>query len=798
MKYIFSTLFIFTFSFLICNFSFAQNAQRGVLKGRVSDEKGNLLAGASIFIHDIRVLVIADSIGLYQSPPVGQGNYLVEITYQGFAASIQHVAIKGETIKDFVLLSTAVEQEAVTVTGVSSATRLKLSPQAVSLVKKSELMQSSAPNLMASLARKGGVTIVSTGPAIAKPIIRGLGSNRVVTINDGIRQEGQQWGDEHGIEIDEQSVKKVEILKGPSSLMYGSDAMAGVINILSNQPITSGTIKGNIYNSYTDNNSMISSYADLSGHLLNGLNWNLYGAIKSAKDYQNKYDGSVLNSRFKEENLGGYVGINKAWGFSHLIITSFNQKLGIPEGVRDSASGKFLIFPETQYEAIANDDQLNSRNFITPYQQVNHFKIALDNSFSIGLHRLAATIGYQRNQRREFADPDAPKVPELYFDLNTINYNFQFHFAQKNGWKSTLGINGMQQQNRNKADEKLIPEYNLFDAGIFAVTAKTFKQLTVSGGLRLDMRNLEIKGFKENGESKFTAFTKNYRNFSGSVGLAYEATNTITLKANIAKGYRAPNAAELSSNGAHEGTYRYENGDKNLNVENSYQIDAGLEIATNHVSFGISTFYNHIDNFIFYRRLASVNGGDSILLDNGTELQAFKFSQAQASLAGFEATLDIHPHPLDWLHIENTFSFVSGSFSNAIEGSKNLPAIPPERLLTEVRGNFSKVGAIVKNFYAKVEVEATFKQNRIFSAYNTETPTPGYSLLNFGTGADIGSKNKTLISLYFSVNNITDVAFQSHLSRLKYTDLNNATNRQGIFNMGRNFTIKLNIPINFK
>ncbi|HEX8462604.1 MAG TPA: TonB-dependent receptor, partial [Segetibacter sp.] len=315
---------------------------------------------------------------------------------------------------------------------------------------------------------------------------------------------------------------------------------------------------------------------------------------------------------------------------------------------------------------------------------------------------------------------------------------------------------------------------------------------------RADTRTLEIKGLVDNGSAKFNSFNKHFGNISGSIGLAYEPSNAVTIKANLARGYRAPNAAELSSNGAHEGTNRYEYGNNNLGTENSMQFDAGLEIATRHISFGISAYYNHISNYIYYSRLASKNGGDSILTDNGAQFDAFKFNQSGASLAGFEANFDIHPHPLDWLHFENTFSFVAGTFDNSFEGSKNLPAMPPAHLLSELRADFPKAGNALKNLYFKAEMDATAAQNRIFTAYNTETPTSGFTLLNLGAGTDVSIKNRKLFSLYLSLNNITDVAYQSHLSRLKYTDVNNVTGRQGVFNMGRNFNIKLNVPLTFK
>ena len=798
---------LFILAFLLTTNTFSQEnvsgaqkrvgQERATLNGKVSNEKGEPLPGASIYIHDIRIGTVANNLGDYTISRITNGTHLIEVTHQGYASAIENVVVSGSIQKNFTLSSTIVEQEGVTVTGVSSATRLRQSPQPVSLLKRADLLKASSTNLIDALTRKSGVSSISTGPAISKPVIRGLGYNRVVTINDGVRQEGQQWGDEHGIEIDEYSVQKAEILKGPASLMYGSDAMAGVINFLTNQPVEKGTFKGNILAATNTNNGLFGFNANLAAHYRNGFNWNIYSTIKSAGDFNNKYDGQVYNSRFNERNFGGYIGVNKGWGFSHLIITSVHQNLGLIEGDRDSATGKFIVASGFPNEHLVSNNDLDTKSLQTPYQTINHTKFALDNSFSVGTARLSSTIAYQTNDRQEFGNPEQFNVADVHFKLRTLNYNLGYHFAEVNGWRTSIGVNGMYQQNKNKAEERLIPEYDLFDIGTFVYAKKSFDKLTISGGIRGDIRTLNSKADFENNTYKFESYTRNFGNISGSVGLAYEASKAVVIKANIARGFRAPSIAELSSNGAHEGTNRYEFGQKDLKTEVSLQMDAGIEVNSEHLSFGLSAYYNNIDNYIFYRKLQSRSGADSIVNDNGEDFAAFKFNQSRAKLAGFEANFDIHPHPLDWLHFENTFSFVRGQFANSIEGSKNLPFIPAPKLLSELRADFDKVNNAFGNLYFKLEMDFTSRQNNIFSAYNTETPTPGYALLNVGTGADITKNSKKLFSIYMALNNATDVAYQNHLSRLKYTDVNNATGRQGVFNMGRNFNVKVNVPLDF-
>ncbi|MBS1750680.1 MAG: TonB-dependent receptor [Bacteroidetes bacterium] len=770
------------------------------IKGKITDaHSGEALQGASIYIPDAKTGAISNADGEYSIKNIAPGNYLVEVSSIGYASIAVQMYIAGNMQKDFALSPSVIENEGVTVTGVSTATKLRRTPTPVTIISKSELTQVTATNLIDAISKTPGVSQITTGPSISKPMIRGLGYNRVVVLNDGVRQEGQQWGDEHGIEIDEYSVNKVEVLKGPASLIYGSDAMAGVINILTNVAVPEGTIKGNIIGNYQTNNSMRGMGANIAGNK-NGFNWKVYGSLKAAGDYKNKYDGKVFNSRYKERNFGGYIGYNGNWGYSHLLLSRYHQEPGLIEGDRDETTGEFTRVVNqngTEVTQIATSDDYKGISPDIPRQQIGHFKIANDSRFILGKGKLDVNIGFQNNNRKEFGNVLAPDDPDLYFDLNTFTYSVQYHLPAMSGWQTAIGINGMQQSNNNKAEKVLIPEYRLFDIGGYIYLQKNFDRFTVSGGLRFDNRSLHSKAFMENNEVKFEAFTRSFSNVSGSAGISYEAGKALTLKLNVARGFRAPAIAELGSNGAHEGTNRYEYGDRHLKSETSLQFDGGVDINTSHVSLTASAFVNMIDHFIFYRKLESIAGGDSLINLNGKEITAFRFSQSNAALYGGECNIDVHPHPLDWLHFENTFSYVRGIFSKPVEGVKNIPFIPAARWITQLRGEFLKKGKVVSNIAVSVELDNSFSQNKAFTAYNTETATPGYSLLNAGINADIVKNRKKLFTIILTGNNLADIAYQNHLSRLKYTDVNSLTGRMGVFNMGRNFSFKLNIPLTF-
>ncbi|MBC7829363.1 MAG: TonB-dependent receptor [Chitinophagaceae bacterium] len=775
----------------------SQKRIRTGFSGRVIQAASDMpLQGASIYISDIKAGVATNSDGRFTMKNIPPGRHLVEISFVGYSTVSEYVDMRGDIQREFALYPEVAERNAVVITGVSSATQAKRIPTPITIIRRQDLLKNVSVNIVDAISKSPGIAQLSTGPAISKPVIRGLGYNRVVILNDGVRQEGQQWGDEHGIEIDEYSVSKIEILKGPASLSYGSDAMAGVINIITNVPVPDGTVRGNIISNYQTNNRLRGIGGNIAGNQ-NGFNWNAYGSLKAAADYENRYDGRVYNSKFNEKNFGGYVGYNGNWGYTHILFSRFHQSVGIVEGDRND-NGQFVKPLPGGLEGLPSKADFNSTIPQIPRQDIKHFKIAGDNSFNIGNARLTFNAAYQRNQRIEFGNADDPSEKELYFDLKTITLSGIYHLAEKNSWRTSIGLNGLSQNNKNKGEEVLIPQYSLFDIGAFMYLQKTWGNLSMSGGVRYDHRSLSSKSFFEGSDLKFVAFNKNFSNVSGSIGFTIQPSSMVTIKLNAARGFRAPNIPELASNGAHEGSNRYEYGDKNLKSETSLQLDGGFELSSEHISMEAGFFHNDINNFIFYRKLISYAGGDSAIDVNGSMTPAFQFDQRKAKLAGLELKFDIHPHPLDWLHIENSFSYVRGVFKKSVEGTKNIPFIPAARLISEIRADFFQQGKFIRNLSLKAELDNTFRQSNAFTGYNTETETGAYTLFNAGIGTDIMTKkNKVVASIYLNALNIGDVAYQNHLSRLKYAAGNIVTGRNGVYNMGRNFSVKVNIPLSF-
>ena len=663
------------------------------------------------------------------------------------------------------------ELKEVMVTGAVGDMKMKESPMPIMMLQAKELRQLPSTNLIDAIAKQPGVSQITTGSGISKPVIRGLGYNRIVVVNDGIRQEGQQWGDEHGIEIDANEVGSVEILKGPASLMYGSDAMGGVLVFKGMPTLPEGTVRGNVNAEYQTNNGLIGTSFNVAGNQ-KGFTWDARYSEKHAHAYKNRFDGYVPNSQFGERAFSLKTGLMRSWGFANLKFGYYNINPSIVEGERDTVTGELIS---------DNDDLLTYRHGL-PYQRVHHYKAVSESFFNLSSGYLKVIAGYQQNRRKEFEE--SADEYGLYLQLHTLNYDVRYVSEEMSGWKFSTGVNGMGQKSLNLGDEFLIPDYALFDAGVFATASKSLNRWNLSGGLRFDYRYLDAKGLEEDGEVRFEDFTRHFSGVTGSVGATCEITERLDVKINLARGFRTPNISELASNGVHEGSLRYEIGNPNFKSEYSLQADMGLNYATRYFELHGALFANHIDNYIYLHRIDSIIDPD---------LVTFAYAQGEAMLYGFESSLDVHP--LHALHVGVAFSYVNSQLLHQPEEMKYLPMTPAPRLSSDIKYELTHDGNVFNNAYVAVQADWYLKQDHYFVAYDTETMTPSYLLLGVSVGTDLFLKGRKVAEMHLIVDNLTDVCYQDHLSRLKYADYNVVTGRQGVFNMGRNVVFKLMVPI---
>src|SRR5271154_2214534 len=542
---------------------------QNILQGVIKDASTNIpLQGAAIYIPDLKTGAYSDSLGNYFIKNISAGSYLIETSLIGYGKMIETIFIKGITQKNYSLSQFTMSLNDVTITGVSSATERQKNPVPIGIMTYKDLLENSSTNVIDAITKVPGVSGITDGQSITKPVIRGLGYNRVLTINDGVEQVDQAWFDEFGIEADPDAVNRYEILKGPASLAYGSDAIAGVINLIPEQPLPEGQTKGEILFNYQTNNGLINNMGHIAG-TKNGISWGARVDNIMAHAYQNKYDGYVLNSQFSNFNADATVGLHRKWGYTQLHSSYFDMHTGIVDGTRDSATGileRQVAYPDLNggapsYEIPTEQEQKSYTPF-TIKQRIRHTKIVWDNSVAIGDGRITGIFSWQKNQRQEANDPTIPNTPNIFYSSNAATYDVRYVSAQINGFNISGGANGVYQSSQSLGTLLLIPNYNFFQIGGFAIANKKIGNLNLSGGIRYDTRTFNgldhwvdsttqapVSPSDPNAFHEFVGFTSHFSGVSFSLGGAYNFTNNFFVKANIARGWRAPNVAECAANG---------------------------------------------------------------------------------------------------------------------------------------------------------------------------------------------------------------------------------------------------------
>jgi len=798
------------------------------ISGIVTDKSDNSpIPGAYVSIPDLRIATATDINGKYSIKNLPKGAYLVQVSFLGYATFNQKVDFSKPVQLNIQLQTSSIEGGEVVVTGVTKAIETKREPIPMIAVGTPYIEQQAASgNIIDAIANLPGVSAVTTGPNISKPYIHGLGYNRVITLEDGIRQEGQQWGDEHGIEVDQNSIDRIEIIKGPASLAYGSDAIGGVVNMLTAVPVTNGQILGSAQGVYGTNNGLINGGFKLQGNQ-NGVVWGTTISSKIAKDYQNQHDGRVYATGFQETDARVMAGLNKSWGYSYLNASLFDDLQDIPDGSRDSITRKFTyqISDADTVRKIVPNSVLNSYAIPVLHQHIQLYRIYNNSNIALGGGNLIVNLGYQYSHRREYTHPQNPDVPGLNLELTTYTYDVKYNYDIAKLFETSVGINGMFQNNAlGYSTDFPIPAYNEFDLGTFLVVKKSLGKLDLSGGIRYDNRIFKAQAAyidtivpyfpslytgpnpttKANVVSQFPSLNKNFSGVSGSIGATYNFSNSFLLKGNMARGYRAPSISELSANGADPGSQIYHVGNSNFQPEFSLQEDIGAFLSLPKVSASIELFNNNIQNYIFQEQMLDSIGHPERVNPNGQpnpngQYSKFTYVQKSALINGGEFNLDIHF--FSWLHFANSLTLTYGTNLGG-EGKmhdslKYLPFIPPLHTHSELRGNLSKIFSRFRSLYAYAGFDHFNAQNRYFAAYGTETYTSGYNLLSAGIGANaVSPAGKILAKIFIEGTNLANVNYQSNMSRLKYFDNTTVPRgiQPGIFNMGRNISFKIIIP----
>jgi len=709
----------------VTSYIYSQNT----LTGTITDfETKQGIAFVNIYIPNLEKGSISEEGGSYNLSNLPSGNYTILFSMIGYETLSIKVSLPMADALNIEMTSSAIEMEDVII----STPFHKLQSENVMKVeqrKVADLRASGSVTLSDGITNIAGVESISTGLSIGKPVIRGLSSNRVLVYTQGVRLENQQFGDEHGLGINDSGIESVEVIKGPASLLYGSDALGGVLYLNPERFAQANSTQSEINANYFSNTQGYTSGASLkkSGDHFKFI---FRGSLAEHSDYDTKAF-RVTNTRFKEQDFKTALGYQANQFKTEFRYNINHSKLGIPEGIGEQSTDKTPLIP---------------------FQDITNHVFSSKSNLFFNKSSLDINLGYLYNDRKEFAEEamDGLLESELHLKLKTFNYDVKYNLPKLSGFETIIGAQGMNQTNTNYGPEELIPDATTNDIGFLAVTHAHFNDIGIQLGVRYDNRAINLD----------SGANRNFNSFNGAAGIKINVVKNLTARLNLATGYRAPNLAELTSDGVHEGTNRYEIGNFNLKNEQNFQTDLALEYKNDHVEFFANAFYNKVNNYIF-------------LSPNGQFIDAnpvFTYLQDDAKLYGGEFGFHLHPHPLDWLHLESSFETVTGKQSN----QSYLPLIPANSLSNILRAEFNNEW--IGKGYAFIKLKSTFNQNNIS---DFETNTAGYNLLSAGFGGTVKLFNKDL-NMSLSGTNLTNKTYIHHLSRLK---------PDGIFNMGRNISL---------
>jgi outer membrane receptor protein involved in Fe transport len=806
-------------------------AQNHILTGKIT-ARGEPLESASVLVVGTRLGTRTGSNGDYRLNNVPGDSCQIVASLVGYLSRHIRVALTGrQTVIDIELEKGVSELDQVVVTGVSKATLIRENPLAMEAVTSKDIEQTTSDNVIDAIAAHApGFSVVKTGPNVSKPFIDGLGYNRVLTLYDGLRVETQQWGDEHGVPEDDYIIERAEIIKGPASLMYGSDAIAGVLSLFPAIPHTEdGLLHLRFLSEYQTNNGLIGNNLVLSRGA-HHWSWALRGSKRVARGYTDLVDGRVYLTGFKMWNASGFLGYHTDKGYSHLNFTAYSNHQGIPDGSRDSLTRRFTYqVYESQGENILQpqvDDikdrpivpksVLNSYALSPLSQRIEDYRLYTDHDYRIATGEIKISMGGEENHRREFDHPTSPGLPGEFIILKTLDYGLRYNAPSLGSLEPSIGVNGMYQTNKNDrtATDYPIPDYKLFDVGTYVYGKWKHGKWTVAGGLRYDHRTEKGDAMHSKADSvtgfyhqvsgsdtagslqPFSPFVLHFQGVTGSIGTTFQLSDHIRVKVNVARGYRSPNITEIASNGLDPGAHIYYEGNLDFKPEFSLQEDLGVSGEYPDASFAASIFNNYIQHYIYEDQAVDASGNPVVIIPGN---KTFQFQQTNAQLYGGDVQLRIHPASWKKVHVDNAFSLVYGDNLNSRYrkmGSQGqyLPFIPPPRLSSGIAYDvIPGKQTVVRTITFKVDMDHSWAQNRYLGLYGTETPTAAYTLFNAGVHTDIRYAKDRTLQIQLQANNIFNTAYQDHLSRLQYFEYYTASpnGHLGIYNMGRNICVKI-------
>ena len=771
-----------------------QDSLTGQILGK--DRKGaspvTPLPGATIYLKETRQGAAADANGYFRLTNLCPGRYTAEYRFEGYVMLVRQIQVPNSNQTSsadsvITLIAENITLQEVVVTEHRSEAKQLL--QVESELSGQALAATRGQSLGESLKTLTGLYSIQTGPSISKPVIHGLYSNRIITLNNGIRQEDQQWGSEHAPQIDPFIASRVTVIKGAASIRYGSDAIGGVILVEPKAMPTTPGVGGEVNLVGATNGRMGVASAFLEGAFgkkLTGLSWRLQGTLKRS-GYVRAPNYFLENTSYHETNFSGDIHYDYRRVGLEVYYSQFNTKVGLFTGAQVGSLADL-------YAAISRPEPIVQPGFSydldRPYQQVSHGLLKVRAYLRTSQRgTLTATFARQQNERREYdyVPFSGSLNPELYLKLVTHTGDLIWEHSAKPDkaggvWSGSVGINTITQGNVREF-LFLIPNFRNYGAGGFAIERYARNRWTLEAGLRYDYRWLRAYFLDEPTNTVYNQ-THNWRNVTGSLGASYQLRPDLTLTTNLSTAWRAPNVADLYSNGLHQSAVAYEIGNPNLNPEQAFNGNLVLAYSGKRLTAEVGFYNNRINNYIYLKP-------DSVpIIRQRGAFPAYTYTQVNATFRGFDASFSYK--------FTSHLSLVSKTsllFAYDQTNQGYLVFIPPNRTDNSLRYETATWGQLT-HVYAQLSSLYVARQNRapavtqrqengqIIFTGDFSVPPPAYFLL----GAEVGFSTafgRQPLNIVLSSTNLANVSYRDYLNRFRYfTD-----------EPGRNISLKINLPL---
>lgn len=708
------------------------------LRGLVTDADGKPLAAAEVGFPELGRRALTGSDGTFLVAGLPGGRYTLVVERLGYAPVVRQVAVGQDRFVVIALRETAFALDGITVTATRTPVEALGSPLAAAALSGERLAREQSLSLADALDKLAGVRNLSTGGQVGKPVIRGLTGARVLVLDNGLRVEDYSWGEEHGPAVEPRLAQRVEVIRGPASVLYGSDALGGVVNVVPEElPEAEGPqpfVRTGFELYGGSNNREVGGLARLEG-ADGSLGWRAVVVGRRAADLRTPR-GPLFNSGFQALSGEGAAGLRGEWGNAVLRYSRYAPNLELVGGEGEPGGGE----PGSEEEPES------------PLQKLRDDRVQLTGNFVFPGVRVEAKGQWQRNWRREFEAASAAE-PVVDLLLNTYSLDVLGHDHLGDRARGTAGVSALYQRNDTRGEEPLVPDARTAWVAAFAFEQMSLGRWTVSVGARGDVRRLEADANEALGTP---ALTRNYAALSGNLGAVYRVAEGLVVAANLARGWRAPTLFELLTFGLHLGQARYEIGRADLGPEVSVNADLGVRWELGAFRGEVAGYRNRIREYIYLTPTGQFRDG----------FRVYAYGQADALLWGGEVSWEVEPFHA--LTLRGRADYVHGTNEDTGEP---LPLTPPARADLEAELHFDRL-SWAERAYVSVETELVGEQTRLSEF---DVPTDGYALLHLGLGLErrLGGWP---VRVGVAVRNATNAAYRDFLSRYKEFALNPGRN----------------------